>query len=110
MKFTFYNDPGRARRPLIIVKEGEPLLKEEHINKVANGKLGWDDLIDQVVSSNIWMLKKREKRSYIAMSSADLNEDHTHPEIDPATMPVSVQILFHSQISNSSPRNTMEAV
>ena len=38
-----FNDPGRARRPLIIVEDGVPLLKEEHLNKVANGKLKWDD-------------------------------------------------------------------
>ena len=39
-----FNDPGRARRPLIIVKDGVPLLTEDHLNKVANGKLKWDDL------------------------------------------------------------------
>ena len=38
-----FDDPGRARRPLIIVKEGIPLLREEHLNKVANGKLKSDD-------------------------------------------------------------------
>ena len=79
-----FNDPGRARRPLIIVKEGVPLLREEHLNKVANGKLKWDDLISKGLVE--YLDAEEEENSYIAKSLAEINEDHTHLEIDPATM------------------------
>ncbi len=44
-----FNDPGRARRPLIIVKNGEPLLKEEHISLIKEGELNWKELLDDGV-------------------------------------------------------------
>ena len=102
-----FNDPGRARRPLIIVKEGVPLLKEDHLNKIANGKLRWDDLIDDGLIE--YLDAEEEENSYIAMSLADLNEEHTHLEIDPATMLGICAGIIPFSDHNSSPRNTMEA-
>ena len=102
-----FNDPGRARRPLIIVKEGVPLLREEHLNKVANGKLKWDDLINNGLIE--YLDAEEEENSYIAMSLAELNEDHTHLEIDPATMLGICAGIIPFSDHNSSPRNTMEA-
>jgi DNA-directed RNA polymerase, subunit B' (EC 2.7.7.6) len=40
-----FTDPGRARRPLIIVEDGEPLLTEEHLERLEAGEMSWDDLI-----------------------------------------------------------------
>ena len=34
-----FNDPGRTRRPVIIVEDGESALKEEHIEKLVQGEL-----------------------------------------------------------------------
>ena len=102
-----FNDPGRARRPLIIVKDGVPLLREEHLNKVANGKLKWDDLINKGLVE--YLDAEEEENSYIAMSLAEINEDHTHLEIDPATMLGICAGIIPFSDHNSSPRNTMEA-
>ena len=102
-----FNDPGRARRPLIIVQDGVPLLREEHINKVADGKLNWDDLISGGFIE--YLDAEEEENSYIAMNLADLTEDHTHLEIDPATMLGICAGIIPFSDHNSSPRNTMEA-
>ncbi|WP_292600360.1 carboxypeptidase regulatory-like domain-containing protein, partial [Methanobrevibacter sp. UBA212] len=102
-----FNDPGRARRPLIIVKDGVPLLREEHLSKVANGKLKWDDLINKGLVE--YLDAEEEENSYIAMSLAEINEDHTHLEIDPATMLGICAGIIPFSDHNSSPRNTMEA-
>jgi DNA-directed RNA polymerase subunit B len=102
-----FSDPGRARRPLIIVKNGVPLLEEDHIQSIMEKKLKWDDLIGKGIIE--YLDAEEEENSYIAMGFHDLNEGHTHLEIDPSTMLGICAGIIPFSNHNSSPRNTMEA-
>ena len=102
-----FNDPGRARRPLIIVKEGAPLLQENHLAGMKEGEIKWDDLVKEGIIE--YLDAEEEENAYISMSLADLNEYHTHIEIDPSTMLGICAGIIPFANHNSSPRNTMEA-
>jgi DNA-directed RNA polymerase subunit B len=102
-----FNDPGRARRPLIIVKDAAPLLQEEQVAGMRTGDIKWNDLVKDGFIE--YLDAEEEENSYIAMSLAELNEYHTHLEIDPSTMLGICAGIIPFANHNSSPRNTMEA-
>ena len=106
-EIQIFTDAGRARRPLIIVYDGEPALKDYHMDAIADGVLKWDDLFYLGILE--FLDADEEENSYIAMNLAQLNRDHTHLEIDPATMLGICAGIIPFSNHNSSPRNTMEA-
>ncbi len=75
---------GRCRRPLIIVKDGMPLLTERHVSQLEKGELSWSDLVAQGIVE--FLDASEEENCLIAFSLKDLTPSHTHLEISPLAM------------------------
>ncbi len=79
-----FADEGRARRPLIIVREGKPLLTEKHLKQLQDNELSWADLLRQGVIE--YLDAGEEENSLIAYKEEELTKEHSHLEISPGVI------------------------
>lgn len=75
---------GRCRRPLIVVKDGMPLLTDKHLKQLEKKELSWSDLVAQGIVEFIDAAE--EENLLIAFSDQEITPEHTHLEISPLAM------------------------
>ncbi|ETA68769.1 MAG: DNA-directed polymerase subunit [Methanolobus sp.] len=100
-------DMGRARRPLIIVKNGESLVSDEEIELLAEGKMGYSEMTK--AGKIEYLDSEEEENAFIALYKDHITENHTHLEINPGLMLGICTGMVPYPEHNASPRNTMGA-
>lgn len=77
-------ETGRVLRPLIIVKNGVPLLEKEHLNLLSSSALTFNDMLSKGVIE--YLDAAEEDDALIALFPKSVTPEHTHLEIDPIAM------------------------
>ena len=77
-------DAGRVQRPLIVVENGNPKITDDQVKQLKEGKMTWDDLIEKGLVE--YLDSDEEENAFTAPSADAVTKEHTHLEIDSATI------------------------
>ena len=100
-------DRGRARRPLIVLKDGKTLIGDEDLKKLAKGEIDFTNFVQRGMLE--FVDAEEEEDLLIAMNPADITPAHTHMEIDPSLILGIGAAHVPFPEHNASPRVTMGA-
>ncbi len=78
---TISTEVGRVLRPLVVVDDGASKLKDEHFVLLEEGKLRWTDLVNEGIIEYIDAAE--EDNALVALQDGEINNEHTHLEVDP---------------------------
>ncbi len=100
-------DRGRARRPLIVLKDGKTLINDEDLKKLAKGETDFSSFVQRGLIE--FVDAEEEEDLLIAMNPANITPVHTHLEIDPSLILGIGAAHVPFPEHNASPRVTMGA-